>query len=453
VAVRADSLVPEHRADDAATALATELFREHSRMVLGLCRRLLADRAEAEDAMQQTFVSAYRSILAGSEPRRPDVWLAAIARNECLDRIRSRMREPLAEGGRNGGSATNDALATLIADEELRTLARSIQELPDRQRDALVLHELCGLPYGEVAATIGVSESAIGSLLFRARASLRSAFRRAYALLPLPPVWDAVAQLSRGPAIKAAALPVVLKLGGGAAAVALTAGAVVAVEHEVAGQYPPHSGSPRVSAAPAEHHAGTSAPVAGPAPATTRRAAQVFAAVVVPRISNHTAKHARAAHRTADPPRRRASPVPETAASAHVVASTPAEAPPADTHATQSVGSSSTAPGHVHSVQGSNGGAHVDKGQGYGTSHGGSLQRKAAENQNAAATKPVPAGTHARSVPDGSTAPAVADAASGQVPEGGAAAGASTPSADAAPSASGNDHFDHPDHPDHPVKS
>ena len=162
-------------------------------MVLAVCRRLLPDTAEAEDAMQQTYVSAYRSLLAGSEPRRADVWLAAIARNECLDRIRTRMREPLAEHGRNGRSEAPDALAALIAGEELRALSRSIEQLPAQQREALVLHEFCGLPYGEVAAAIGVSESAIGSLLFRARRSVRSAFRRGYAVLPLPEIWNASA--------------------------------------------------------------------------------------------------------------------------------------------------------------------------------------------------------------------------------------------------------------------
>ena len=184
--------------------------------------------------MQQTFVSAYRSLLAGSEPRRADVWLAAIARNECLDRIRARMREPLAEHGRNGRSEAPDALAALIAGEEFRALSRSIEQLPAQQREALLLHEFCGLPYGEVAAAIGVSESAIGSLLFRARRSLRSAFRRGYAVLPLPEIWNASAQLlARGPAIKVAALPMVAKVGCGAVAVGLTAGAVVAVDHEV----------------------------------------------------------------------------------------------------------------------------------------------------------------------------------------------------------------------------
>jgi RNA polymerase sigma-70 factor (ECF subfamily) len=215
-------------------------------MVLGVCRRLLADPAEAEDAMQQTFLSAYRSMLAGDVPRRADVWLAAIARNECLDRIRARMREPLAEPPRNGVFEGPDALSALIAEEELRTLAGAIRELPDQQRDALVLHELCGLRYDQVAATIGVSEPAIRSLLFRARRRLRSALQRAYGWLPLPAFWDTFDHLfGRSLAVKIAALPAVAKLGAGLVAVGVTAGAVVAVQNNVP---PPKSQPPPAGA-------------------------------------------------------------------------------------------------------------------------------------------------------------------------------------------------------------
>jgi DNA-directed RNA polymerase specialized sigma24 family protein len=65
--------------------------------VLGLCRVLLRHRQEAEDAVQQTFLSAYRSLLNGVEPRYPAAWLATIARNECRGRIEARMREPLGD--------------------------------------------------------------------------------------------------------------------------------------------------------------------------------------------------------------------------------------------------------------------------------------------------------------------------------------------------------------------
>ena len=287
-------------------------------MVLAVCRRLLPDTAEAEDAMQQTYVSAYRSLLAGSEPRRADVWLAAIARNECLDRIRTRMREPLAEHGRNGRSEAPDALAALIAGEELRALSRSIEQLPAQQREALVLHEFCGLPYGEVAAAIGVSESAIGSLLFRARRSVRSAFRRGYAVLPLPEIWNACAQLlARGPAIKVAALPMVAKVGCGAVAVGLSAGAVVAVDHEVGTQSRPRS-VPRVTAPETLSGARARAPVSVPVVARSEALASATA-IVAPVTSERPVR--------SSPPRRehRPRPIPTTMAGRPVPAQEPAQ--------------------------------------------------------------------------------------------------------------------------------
>ena len=267
--------------------------------------------------MQQTYVSAYRSLLAGSEPRRADVWLAAIARNECLDRIRTRMREPLAEHGRNGRSEAPDALAALIAGEELRALSRSIEQLPAQQREALLLHEFCGLPYGEVAAAIGVSESAIGSLLFRARRSVRSAFRRGYAVLPLPEIWNASAQLlARGPAIKVAALPMVAKVGCGAVAVGLSAGAVVAVDHEVGTQSRPRS-VPHVAAAPETlSGARTRAPVSLPVVARSEALASATA-IVAPVTSERPVR--------SSPPRRehRPRPIPTTMAGRPVPAQSP----------------------------------------------------------------------------------------------------------------------------------
>jgi RNA polymerase sigma-70 factor (ECF subfamily) len=235
-----------------AGAVATELFQQHSKMVLGVCRLLLRDPVEAEDAMQQAFLSAYRSILAGSEPRQPAAWLAVIARNECLDRIRTRMGEPLAEPGCDDDSEAPDALAAVIANADLRALGRSIGELPTQQREALVLREFCGQSYSEVGAALGVSESAIGSLLFRARQGLRATLQGVYGLLPLPALWDALAHLlARGPSVEVATLPVA-KLATGAVAVGLLAGGAVAIERNVATQIGPPLRA-RVGATAATH--------------------------------------------------------------------------------------------------------------------------------------------------------------------------------------------------------
>jgi RNA polymerase sigma-70 factor (ECF subfamily) len=149
-------------------------------MVLGLCRLLLRDHHEAEDAAQQTFVSAYRALLRGTEPREPGPWLAAIARNECRARLRKRMRAPATLDGELELeiSDNSDDLAEL-ADRraELRELAVEIAKLPIRQREAIALRDFLGLSYEEVASTLKVSVPVVESLLFRARRRLRDTVR------------------------------------------------------------------------------------------------------------------------------------------------------------------------------------------------------------------------------------------------------------------------------------
>jgi RNA polymerase sigma-70 factor (ECF subfamily) len=164
-------------ADGEAAARTEQLFRAHGRVVRGLCIALLRDRAEAEDAAQQVFLSAYKAILNGSEPREPAAWLATIARNECWARARARMREPLpvADVEATAG-AQHDPLAEAIRRADLVALWDAIRGLPRQQRDAIVLREFGGLSYDELASVLAVSGAAVESLLFRARRRLREAY-------------------------------------------------------------------------------------------------------------------------------------------------------------------------------------------------------------------------------------------------------------------------------------
>ena len=97
------------RPDGAAAARTAEIFERHGPTVLGLCRMLLRNEHEAEDASQQTFLAAYRSILNGVEPRHPAAWLATIARNECWAAIERRMRAPVHQGELEAGSPTRSS--------------------------------------------------------------------------------------------------------------------------------------------------------------------------------------------------------------------------------------------------------------------------------------------------------------------------------------------------------
>lgn len=226
-------------------------------MVYGLCRVMLRDADEAEDAAQQTFLSAHRSMLAGTEPRDPAAWLATIARNECRGRIRARMAAPLTLVGEDAaGSSDPEQEATRRA--EVEALCGALSELPAQQRQAILLREFYGLSYDEVSTALGISLSAVESLIFRSRRRLQERLRPAQtassALVVPAAIREALAQAAPGfpggsGGILAAGLgklasaPVAAKL----AAAALASTAVVSATLI-------HAGEPRPALAAAEPH-------------------------------------------------------------------------------------------------------------------------------------------------------------------------------------------------------
>jgi RNA polymerase sigma factor (sigma-70 family) len=253
-------------------------------MVEGLCRGLLRNAAEAEDAAQQTFLSAYRALIGGTEPREPAAWLAAIARNECLARIRSRMREPLPVDGLEGEEARDDPVDDALRRADLDALWAAIGELPQQQRDALLLREFGGLSYRELAVALGVSRPAVESLLFRARTTVRAHVKEAFASFG----WlsDAVARLaSAGGAAKIGSVPVVAKVVTAGVGVAVVAGTAVVGERRMTPSRPHRT----------QHHVTVQQPAA-PQPA------EPVGAAIAPAAVAHIVREVRAskAHRVDD---------------------------------------------------------------------------------------------------------------------------------------------------------
>ena len=158
--------------DRPAQELLERLYAEHFRLVRGICRKFLRDGTEAEDATQQTFLSAYRSLLAGNRPEHAPSWLATIARNECWSRTQARMREPLAVEEPEG-SAPGDAFSEAARHEDMAALREALDELPRTQKEAFVLREFAGFSQGEISKALAISESALEALLVRARRRLR----------------------------------------------------------------------------------------------------------------------------------------------------------------------------------------------------------------------------------------------------------------------------------------
>jgi RNA polymerase sigma factor (sigma-70 family) len=143
------------------------LYDRHHRGILSFCRHMLASREEAEDAVQHTFISAYRDLTASDKPIRLKAWLYTIARNRCLSMLRARREH--AELTDIPTAGLSDAV---VERDDLRMLLADINQLPEDQRAALVLSELGDLSHAEIAETVGCEPMKVKSLVFQARSSL-----------------------------------------------------------------------------------------------------------------------------------------------------------------------------------------------------------------------------------------------------------------------------------------
>jgi RNA polymerase sigma-70 factor (ECF subfamily) len=142
-----------------------------------LARWILRNEHDAEDAVQDAYLKAYRAFggFRGGEGR---PWLLAIVRNVCYSRMRSVRREGAAErfdeaahGGDDSLAETNAALWREVKSEQLQA---AMERLPEEFREVVVLHELEGLPYREIASVTGVPIGTVMSRLSRARRRLES---------------------------------------------------------------------------------------------------------------------------------------------------------------------------------------------------------------------------------------------------------------------------------------
>lgn len=157
------------------TRLAEDLYTEHSRLIYAYCLRRLGSPEEAEDALQATYLNAYRSLKRGFQPNEGQAWLLRVAHNVCVSRLRSKSRRRLFERPHDFQAAEDQLAAPEIADDELFSLEDALAGMPEQQRRAILLREWQGLSYREVAVELGLTQSAVEALLFRARRSLAQA--------------------------------------------------------------------------------------------------------------------------------------------------------------------------------------------------------------------------------------------------------------------------------------
>jgi RNA polymerase sigma factor (sigma-70 family) len=161
------------------------LYRRYVKDVYHYALALLRNPADAEDVTQTTFLNAYRAYQRGIEVQKPQNWLIKIAHNVARTRY--------ARAGRRVKEVPLDdhveQLALPEADRpDVTGVLHALGRLPFNQRAALVMRELEGRSYAEIADTIGVSVSAVETLIFRGRKSLRlkASALRALVAVPLP---------------------------------------------------------------------------------------------------------------------------------------------------------------------------------------------------------------------------------------------------------------------------
>jgi RNA polymerase sigma-70 factor, ECF subfamily len=154
-----------------------ELYRTHYARVFGLCRQLIGS-AGAEDAAQEVFLRAHNG-LHGYDRAQPFAgWILRIATNYCIDVLRRRSKERALFGTesveRTAAEADEtDILGELLTDERARQLKAAVAALPERYRVPLVLAYDRESSYDDIAVTLGITATHVGTLVFRAKQMLR----------------------------------------------------------------------------------------------------------------------------------------------------------------------------------------------------------------------------------------------------------------------------------------
>lgn len=158
------------------------LFRRYRDRMTAYVRRIVGDAGRAEDIVQEAFMSALRSMRASDREILFRPWMFQIAKNACIDHLRSARRaeevsinsedfRPHDEG--RLAQAVPGTETSVSRNEEWNNVKQAFGGLPDSQREILALRELGGLSYEEIGGRVGLSRSAVESVLFRARRGIK----------------------------------------------------------------------------------------------------------------------------------------------------------------------------------------------------------------------------------------------------------------------------------------
>jgi len=162
------------------------LIEAHQSRVIGTVAKILGDDTDSEDIAQQVFIRVWQSAGRYQPTAKFTTWLFKITRNLVFNELRRRKRHPVAhieqkeeEGHFQAADPNSPSPAANMLDGELQgAIQRAIDALPEAQRMAIILRRYEELSYEEIAGVLKLSVPAVKSILFRARADLRTRLQR-----------------------------------------------------------------------------------------------------------------------------------------------------------------------------------------------------------------------------------------------------------------------------------
>jgi RNA polymerase sigma factor (sigma-70 family) len=211
----------------------SRLYSEYADKLFRYCLGQLRSREEAEDAVQNTFIRVCTALRKGTVPAFEGPWLYKIAHNVCLSRRLGSSRRARLEVPSDLDTLGERAVAYSAEADELFGLGDALAEMPANLRRPLLLREWQGMSYNEIADALGVSHSAVETLIFRARRHLAQALtdsvkktgRAVASIFNLRWLFNALEGLGGGASsvgMVAGAASIVVAIGGGMAVVVAT---------------------------------------------------------------------------------------------------------------------------------------------------------------------------------------------------------------------------------------
>lgn len=172
------------------------IYDRYAQRVHNVCRRMLANPQDAQDAAQETFLRVHQALGRFNGRYQLGAWITRIATNICLDQIRAKSRRPTTAISLEDDELEDTEASEIDAPDEVvirrfegRRVRRVLSSLPPMHRAAIVLRDFEGLSYSEVAVVLGISEAQVKALIHRARQGFKRSWPVIGAEILIPARW------------------------------------------------------------------------------------------------------------------------------------------------------------------------------------------------------------------------------------------------------------------------